>query len=120
MQTLKILIVDDDPDGAEGLADLISVFGHRSHIAHSGADAVAAFARENFDLTFMDVHMPGMNGVDACLNIHRTNPQAKLIFITGLSDEYLAQQRRRYSVMEVLRKPVDLRDILRAIEGVRS
>ncbi|NIQ96681.1 MAG: response regulator, partial [Desulfuromonadales bacterium] len=64
-------------------ADLMTVFGHESRIAHSGADAVAAFSDEQFDLTFMDVHMPGMNGVEACSKIRQSDPHAKLVFITG-------------------------------------
>ena len=117
---LKVLVVDDDRDGADGLADLVTVFGHESRTAYSGEAAVSVSEQEHFDLTFMDLHMPGMNGIEAYLSIRRTKPDAKVVFITGLDDEKLQQLSFRREVLDVIYKPVDLREILSAIQSTQA
>lgn len=117
---LKILVVDDDPDGAEGLADLISMFGHESSVAYSGAEAVSASAEAPFDLTFLDLHMPGMDGMAAYQAINKCNPGSQVVLITGVADEVLEQKIRDCANLRVLRKPVDVREILKTIEHVQS
>src|SRR5215475_11855771 len=64
-KTVRIMIVDDDRDLAESLADLLRVFGYEVAIAHNGKDALQRAQTSDFDLTFMDVRMPVMNGVDS-------------------------------------------------------
>ena len=70
-KTVRIMIVDDDQDLAESLADLLRVFGYEVDIANNGRDALQRAQASDFDVTFMDVRMPVMNGVDSCLAIKR-------------------------------------------------
>ena len=56
-------------DHADSLAELLALDGHDVEATYSGEDAVAAFKRTDFDLAFMDVMMPNMNGVESFLEI---------------------------------------------------
>ncbi len=63
----RILIVDDDRDHAESLADILEMRGHLVEVVHTGEAALACFCRRDFDLTLMDVKLPGKSGVETFL-----------------------------------------------------
>ena len=79
MTRRKIFIVDDDPDFTEGVALFLEVAGHAVETASSREAAVQKFSEQDFDITFMDVRMPGMNGVESCFEIRKIKPDAKVI-----------------------------------------
>jgi CheY-like chemotaxis protein len=70
----QVLIVDDDRDLAKGLADIIEMHGHEATIASNGKEAVERFRERDFDIAFIDVRMPVMNGVDSFLEIRKLHP----------------------------------------------
>ncbi|MGH7093684.1 MAG: response regulator, partial [Stellaceae bacterium] len=59
----RVLIVDDDVDHAESLADVLEMRGHPVELAHSGEEAIECFKAAEFDLVLLDVKLPGINGV---------------------------------------------------------
>ena len=59
LDNLNIFIVDDDEDFAESLADIFELEGHKCELAHDGETAFKRFNESDFDLTFMDVKLPG-------------------------------------------------------------
>lgn len=105
-RSLKICVVDDDQDLAESLADVLKMSGHGVHLAHSGEEAVEICSMRDFDMTFMDVKMPGMNGVESFLEIRKIKPNAQVIIMTGYSFEPLLNQARENGVAAILYKPV--------------
>jgi CheY-like chemotaxis protein len=58
-----VFIVDDDKDFAETLKMVLEGRGYDVEIAHSGEEAIAKFCEQDFDIAFMDVKLPGKNGV---------------------------------------------------------
>lgn len=72
----RVLIVDDDEDLAESLADFLLMHGYDASIARDGKEAVDRFRAENFDLAVTDVRMPVMNGVDSFFEMRRLKPDA--------------------------------------------
>jgi CheY-like chemotaxis protein len=67
MDALRVFIVDDDQDFAESLALLIEGRGYQVEVAFSGEEAIAKFREQDFDITFMDVRLPGKNGTESFL-----------------------------------------------------
>lgn len=116
---LHILVVDDDEDNADSLGELFQLEGHDVTIAHSGEDAVAAYMTTEFDLAFMDVMMPGLNGVESFMEIRKLKPDARVYMMTGYSVEQLLQQAMEHGAMGVLSKPIDIDKLLRAVDEVR-
>ncbi len=117
-KSLRILVVDDDEDNANSLGELFELEGHHVTVAHSGEAAIAAYVNESFDLAFMDVMMPGKNGVESFMEIRKLRPEARVYMMTGYSVEQLLQQAMDHGAMGVLTKPIDLDKLLRTVDEV--
>ncbi len=118
MKPLRILVVDDDADNADSLAELFEIEGHDVTVAYNGETAVTAYSSEDFDIAFMDVMMPGMNGVESFLAIRRLKPDAVVYMMTGYSVEDLLTQATENGAVGVLYKPFEPGDILDALTKV--
>ncbi len=120
MAPLNIFIVDDNQDLAESLADILEAKGHSVDIAFDGESAVKKFQEKFFDLTFMDVRLPGMNGVESFLEIRKLHPQANVVMMTGYSVEQLLDQAMNNGALAILHKPIDIPYILSLLEEIPS
>ncbi len=119
-KSLRILVVDDDADNANSLGELFELEGHSTVVVYDGESAIAAYLEHDFDVAFMDVMMPGKNGVESFLEIKRLKPSAKVYMMTGYSVEQLLQQAIEGGAMGVFSKPVNLYQVLDAITGIGS
>ena len=117
-RSLRILVVDDDADNANSMGELLEMEGHRPLVVHDGESAIAAYLKEDFDIAFMDVMMPGKNGVESFLEIKRLKPGARVYMMTGYSVEQLLQQAIAGGAMGVFSKPVNLYQVLDAVSGL--
>lgn len=117
-RSLRILVVDDDADNAYSLGELFELEGHTVQVALSGEDAIAAYLAADFDLAFMDVMMPGLNGVESFIEIRKMRPEARVYMMTGYSVEQLLQQALAQGAMGVLPKPLDPDRLLRTLGEV--
>jgi len=111
MKSARVMIVDDDRDLAESLAELIEMHGHKVSIASNGKEALERFHQQDFDVTFMDVRMPVMNGVDSFLAMRRLRPSAKVIMMTGFREPMVAKALEN-GALGLLNKPFRLEDLL--------
>ena len=112
MTTLNILVVDDDPDLAESIAEALSLAGHDVRIAGNGAEAVQHYAETKYDLGFVDIRMPVMNGVDCFFAVRERYPDAKIVLMTGL-EEAAVERALAAGAMALLHKPFRMEDVIR-------
>ncbi len=115
-----IFIVDDDHDFAKSMADIMELHGYDVQTAHSGEEAVSKFRDQDFDVTFMDVKMPGKNGVESFLEIRKLKPDAKVVMITAYSVEQLLEKAIRSGACGILHKPFDMEKATKMIEKLRG
>ncbi|MFH0821779.1 MAG: response regulator [Pseudomonadota bacterium] len=120
MNRLRVLVVDDDRDFAESLAMVIESRGHTVALAHSGLEAVERFQREDADISFIDVKLPGMSGLESFLEIRKTRPDAKVVMMTGYSVEQLLAQAVDAGAWGVLRKPLEMPAVVEMLESLNS
>jgi CheY-like chemotaxis protein len=106
-----VLIVDDDQALANTFAELLRGYGHNVSIASNGREAIDRACERDFDVTFMDVRMPVMNGVDSFLEIRRRKPLARVVMMTGFEEPIVAKALEA-GVAGILRKPFRVRDML--------
>lgn len=64
-RSLVILHVDDDPMNLRVVEEILTAFRHRTVKVGSGAEALERLAEQSFDVVLMDIHMPGMSGIQA-------------------------------------------------------
>ena len=85
---IRILVADDDPVACRALTCAVQMSFEKPENAENGEAAVAAAGERPFDLIFLDVIMPGMDGFEACSKIRETtsNSSTPVVFVTGLSD----------------------------------
>ena len=107
-KNLRVLVVDDNRDAADGLARVISLWGHEVQTAYDRA-AVEIAASLAPDVVLLDIAMPGMDGPlmaqEICDHAQR---RPLLIAITGFHDEDTRQRAQVAGFDEYLIKPVDL------------
>ena len=104
----RILVVDDNVDGAETLATLLSLLGHTTRTAFNGLTALEAAARMRPDVVLLDIGLPGMNGYEVAARLCEAEPpRPLLVAITGWGSD---EDRRRAAMAGFdhhLTKPVD-------------
>lgn len=85
----RILIVDDDTDGAASLSMLLTMVGHEIATAHDGIEAVDAAGRFEPHIVLLDLDLPKLNGYDVCrrLRAESWGNQALIVAVTGWADE---------------------------------
>jgi CheY-like chemotaxis protein len=92
---LRILIADDNVVNQKVAASMMERLGYRPDVVANGLEAVAAVRRQPYDVVFMDVHMPELDGVGAMRQIHdehRDRPRPRIVALTAsaLEEERLA------------------------------
>ena len=117
-EALKILIVDDDTDAADSLVELLEMEGHDACAVYNGDNAIAVCNQKGFDIAFMDIMMPGRNGVESFMEIKKKRPNAKVYMMTGYAASDLIDQAVDNGAMGVLRKPMDLERIFTVLDDL--
>ena len=117
--TMRVFVIDDDRDHAESIADVVTMRGFDAETAFSGETALARFREVDFDIVFMDVRLPGMNGVENFFEFKKIRPEVKVMLMSGYSVEKLIAQAVDNGALGVLPKPFNLQDLLAVIEQVK-
>ncbi len=116
----KVLIVEDDPDFAESLVIALGVRNCLVDVAHTGEEAIKRFRESSYDIAFMDIKLPGKNGVESLAEIRVFRPDAKVVMMTGFSEASLLDLARQAGAMDLLRKPFRLKELFGFIERLNS
>lgn len=83
---MKILIVEDDKNIREGVADFLSEFGYNTIEAPDGREALAKFDEQDISLVILDIQMPYINGLEVLKEI-RKRSKLPVLMLTAFSDE---------------------------------
>jgi CheY-like chemotaxis protein len=114
MPTVAVLIVDDDEDSREVLADLVRRAGYTVETARDGHEAIDRLHQFRPELIVLDVVMPGMDGAQFRAHQRRNRDWIRIptVVMTGMTDEPVLD----VGVEDTLRKPVRPRDVLALVE----
>lgn len=86
---LRVLHVDDDPMNLRVVQEILGAFGHHAVMAASGSEALERLAVEPFDIMLLDIHMPGMTGIDVVQQLRAgAGPDRNLPVIALTADVY--------------------------------
>lgn len=117
---IKILVVDDEPDVAEFLADMLEDAGWRTSYVYNGVDAVISVIDNHWDLVLMDIRMPKLDGVNALKIIKHIKPQLPIIMFTGQAGQGDMAETTRLGAFTCLMKPVSSQKLLQVVKEAVS
>ncbi len=115
---IKVLIVEDDPDFAESLVIALSLRKCQTDTAGNSEEAIRKFRQGDYDIVFMDIKLPGKNGVETLTEILQFSPAARIVMMTGFSEPALLNAALQAGAMDVLRKPFRMRQLLDYIDSL--
>ena len=119
--SLRVLVVDDNADGAASLATLLEMNGHETATAANGPEALSRARSFLPDAVLCDIGLPGMSGYEVATRM-RADPHlahALLIAVTGWGTEADKRRSREAGFDSHLTKPVDARTIEALLRGSR-
>jgi len=117
---MNILIVDDEPEVAEVLAKSLDRQGHHTMTVNSGVEALKKIDDAAVDAMFLDVSMPGINGLEVLAEVKRRRPSLAVVVITGNATPDELEEVRRLGAVDVIPKPAALTHYHRAIERLND
>ncbi|HEY7311471.1 MAG TPA: sigma-54 dependent transcriptional regulator [Gemmataceae bacterium] len=105
IQPIKLLLVDDDEDLRQDLVHLFRKQGHEVTAAVSGEDALNKAARARFDVALLDLHLPGISGIDVLAKLKEQQPELEALMLTAHSSIETAVEAMRQGAYDYLTKP---------------
>jgi two-component system response regulator HydG len=120
---VRLLVVDDDEEHADTLADALELDGYACKVASSGREALAALAEESWDAVLTDLKMPDVSGLEVLAEAVVRAPEVPVLVITGHASWETARDAIQGGAADYLSKPVDLSELRtklgRAVETAR-
>jgi len=114
----KVMVVDDEPGMRLTLEGIIEDEGYDVIGVSDGYQAIELAGTESFALIFMDIKMPGINGVEAYHEIKRVSPGSVVVMMTGFAVEELVKEALENGAYAVLYKPFAGEQIIEILETV--
>lgn len=116
MEKTRLLIVDDNVDFAQNLADVLELKGYEISACYEGHRAIEMVKNTKFDLILMDISMPGMDGVETYKRIKEISSGTVTIMMTAYAVEDLVEEALASGAYDVFYKPLDISRLLITIE----
>ena len=109
----RVLVVDDNVDAADTLADVLGIMGYRTQVVHDGVEALAVTPQFLPEVVFLDIGLPGMNGYEVARALRQTpaGKRAVLIALTGWGAANDRSQSSAAGFDHHLTKPANLQAI---------
>jgi CheY-like chemotaxis protein len=104
--TKKVLVIDDDPVVGKSFQRVLSGKGYAVISAASGAEALDRLAREDYDVVYADIRMPGMDGLEVTERIKATRPWLPVVIVTGYGSQANEERATALGVAGFLHKPL--------------
>ncbi|HEY8935603.1 MAG TPA: bifunctional response regulator/alkaline phosphatase family protein [Cyclobacteriaceae bacterium] len=118
MQRYSILWADDEIDLLKPHILFLEQRGYDITPVNNGSDAVELSEEKNFDIVFLDEHMPGMSGLEALSQIKNNKPNLPVIMITKNEEEQIMEDAIGSKIADYLIKPINPSQILLSIKKI--
>ena len=123
MKSLQILVVEDDPVNLTVLTRMLKGKGHTIDTAANGSEALVLHGRKPYDVIFMDIQMPIMDGIEATVLIREKEGLVRHTPIIALTAHALQRDREKllsYGMDEYISKPIKIEELFLKLEQVST
>ena len=120
MNNYKILIIDDNEDLADAMKDLMQVDDHDAVAVYTGEDGISTIKQEegNFDLVFLDVKLPGKNGIEVYHHVKELYPNIKIIIMTAFRMKELIEESSKQKDIHIIPSSAALEEMEGNLENI--
>lgn len=113
----KILVVDDEKDICDLFRRILESAGYQVSTANSGEEALEIIRQESFSLLFLDLNLPGIDGIELCRRARKLLPISIFIAVTGYASMFHLHDCREAGFDDYYIKPVGIKHLLKAAEN---
>lgn len=116
---LRVLHVDDDPMNLRVVQEILTAFGHTGVMASSGQEALDQLCAEAFDVVLMDVHMPGMTGIEVVERLRASLGPERNTPVIALTADVLSRRPQEYAALgfsDFVSKPILVSGLMASIQ----
>jgi len=115
-----ILVVDDNIGLCKSMRLILGHKGYAVTLAGDGPEAIEKVKEEPFDIIFMDIKMPLMDGVETYRRIKKIRPEATVMMMTAYTVEDLVQQALEEGAYGIIYKPLDIEKVVALVEEAKK
>ncbi len=113
-----ILVVDDRVSDRETMKTILADRGYRVATARDGMEAIELVKSRHYDIIFLDVRLPGMDGVETFEQVKKIDPEATVIMMTGYTEEDLVKRAISEGAYTCIYKPFDMQKVIGLVENI--
>jgi DNA-binding NtrC family response regulator len=118
--TEKVLLVDDEEEFVETLAERMRNRGMEVATSNSGGEALKLVETDPYDVVVLDLQMPGMDGIEVLERIKQRQPDIQVVLLTGHASVAKGVEAIKHGALEFLEKPIDLSKLSEVIHRAKA
>ena len=118
MNKPRVLVVDDQQSARITMRGLIEDLGAQVQTAEDGYQAIEGAKNGSFDLAFIDIEMPGINGIQTLRELLKLCPEMVAAMVTGYGEARLVKEALDEGAVAVLLKPFDATEVSHLVRGI--
>ena len=113
----RILVIDDEEYILDVFKATLEDEGHVVDTAGNGAEGLGYLIKQDYDLIFLDLKMPGIDGAETLREMRKVNRKLPIVIVTGFPDSDLMEKAVQHGPLAILNKPFDDADIINAVKS---
>ncbi len=116
----KILVVDDNKDFADVFCDILRANNYKVESCYGGIQAIGMLKDEDYNIMFLDIRMPEMDGIETLKAIKKMKPDTTVIMMTGYSVDEMVHKALEEKASEIIYKPFEIEKVLSLIKNITA
>jgi len=118
--TEKVLLVDDEEEFVETLAERMRSRGMEVATSNSGGEALDLVDSDSYDVVVLDLQMPGMDGIEVLERIKKRQPDIQVVLLTGHATVEKGVEAMKHGALEFLEKPIEISALSEIIQQAKA
>jgi len=120
MSNEKVLIIDDEQDFTDALAERMTTRGMTVSTSSSAIEGLKNVEEHSFDVVVLDLQMPEMDGIETLKVLKKKNPELQVILLTGHATVEKGIEAMKLGAMDLLEKPADMTTLTEKIKKAQA
>ena len=116
MKEHNILVVDDNKDFADIFCDMLKANDYKAECCYGGEQAIEMVKDNVFDILFLDIRMPDMDGIQTLKEIKKISPKSIVIMMTGYPVDEMVHRAIEEKASDIIYKPFEIDKVLSLIK----